>query len=303
MGPSPLARGKHYCGHCCRCGCGTIPARAGETAEHGYSQLANGDHPRSRGGNFTTLEHTIMSTGPSPLARGKLKRRADGRWRRRTIPARAGETQNELEMQRLNRDHPRSRGGNRASCARKWSSTGPSPLARGKLKSLSKEKGTPGTIPARAGETSAFRGRRGMPGDHPRSRGGNRRINQSERPNPGPSPLARGKPGPLRSHQPGTGTIPARAGETSSTPASRSLTKDHPRSRGGNAAFSRASGIDVGPSPLARGKRALVGALVGALGTIPARAGETLGCAQGPDGQKDHPRSRGGNPATPPLRP
>ena len=131
--------------------------------------------------------------------------------------------------------------------------------------------------------------------DHPRSRGGNLLPLRLMVSGLGPSPLARGKRYSAISSRMPLGTIPARAGETSSVVLPDGRFTDHPRSRGGNKSIHFSVYSPPGPSPLARGKRAGQHLPEAARGTIPARAGETsahrhhAGCA------RDHPRSRGGN--------
>ena len=53
--------------------------------------------------------------------------------------------------------------------------------------------------------------------------------------------------------------------------------------------------LGLGPSPLARGKLSLASVTVPVMGTIPARAGETVQDAAYHTVHGDHPRSRGGN--------
>ena len=91
---------------------GTIPARAGETLLLKVFGIFSKDHPRSRGGNV--VSHTVfrLDWGPSPLARGKLWCVACTAISIGTIPARAGETDVLNNPELLERDHPRSRGGN-----------------------------------------------------------------------------------------------------------------------------------------------------------------------------------------------
>ena len=70
--------------------------------------------------------------GPSPLARGKRRHMIWKEPLEGTIPARAGETLLQTYLPVLQRDHPRSRGGNRRPCNAVLVHPGPSPLARGK---------------------------------------------------------------------------------------------------------------------------------------------------------------------------
>ena len=113
----------------------------------------------------------------------------------------------------------------------------------------------------------------------------------------GPSPLARGKRCAGAVRQATAGTIPARAGETTSIRSRKRGHGDHPRSRGGNGGSLGGHAATQGPSPLARGKPAVWNGMWIMLGTIPARAGETLCSPDSIAARRDHPRSRGGNAA------
>ncbi len=155
-----------------------------------------------------------------------------------------------------------------------------------------------GTIPARAGETSPCRRSTTPRRDHPRARGGDvgRRVEGNFE--QGPSPRARGRQ-KTGSHQHlRAGTIPARAGETSRAGSRAPRPWDHPRARGGDVRSST-SVVDVGgPSPRARGRRGRVRPCLRRGGTIPARAGETRSLRALKRIPWDHPRARGGDPAT-----
>ena len=294
-GPSPLARGKQLQLDRYIDDAGTIPARAGETKRTSTASSPPRDHPRSRGGNHVLAGQRAECNGPSPLARGKLKSLPNELFMLGTIPARAGETWQCQGGGAVDRDHPRSRGGNRATSYGVPGRWGPSPLARGKLLGIAFFQVGVGTIPARAGETRTGASSLGRVRDHPRSRGGNRDLSNCSDYDEGPSPLARGKRKLLRCAASIPGTIPARAGETVSAQIHQHRARDHPRSRGGNSPGRLLPRIISGPSPLARGKQRYAAIRTGAMGTIPARAGETVPALSGASAEWDHPRSRGGN--------
>ena len=275
-GPSPLARGKQLQLDRYIDDAGTIPARAGETKRTSTASSPPRDHPRSRGGNHVLAGQRAECNGPSPLARGKLKSLPNELFMLGTIPARAGETWQCQGGGAVDRDHPRSRGGNRATSYGVPGRWGPSPLARGKLLGIAFFQVGVGTIPARAGETRTGASSLGRVRDHPRSRGGNRDLSNCSDYDEGPSPLARGKRKLLRCAASIPGTIPARAGETVSAQIHQHRARDHPRSRGGNSPGRLLPRIISGPSPLARGKQRYAAIRTGAMGTIPARAGETV---------------------------
>ena len=71
---------------------GIIPARAGFTSEYGERDLAEPDHPRSRGVYELAARNTSGGQGSSPLARGLLLRLREAIDDLRIIPARAGFT-------------------------------------------------------------------------------------------------------------------------------------------------------------------------------------------------------------------
>jgi len=98
-----------------------------------------------------------------------------------------------------------------------------------------------------------------------------------------------------RQRWPRPGTIPARAGETHWHGDHPRGLGDHPRSRGGDSTSVSVDEGFPGPSPLARGRLRQVLPDANHVGTIPARAGETLWGIGLPGLPRDHPRSRGGD--------
>ncbi len=93
---------------------------------------------------------------------------------------------------------------------------------------------------------------------------------------------------------PGTGTIPAGAGSTAAAAPGPGCRRDHPRGRGEHGIVTSVQGRGSGPSPRARGARALghVGRV--GVGTIPAGAGSTSPVFLGlPRWQGPSPRARG----------
>ena len=73
-GPSPLARGSHQRRVLSPSAGRSIPARAGQPAAPRSDTSSIGVHPRSRGAAVKTLPDMSMQKGPSPLARGSLRR-------------------------------------------------------------------------------------------------------------------------------------------------------------------------------------------------------------------------------------
>ena len=171
---------------------------------------------------------------------------------------------------------------------------GSSPLARGLPGGRGQERVADRIIPARAGFTNPLDCRVWSWGDHPRSRGVYPQFSGVEPEIRGSSPLARGLPRCRPLPHSTTGIIPARAGFTPEDDHALPYGGgDHPRSRGVYEAFgARRSGV-LGSSPLARGLRSHVAALVGPARIIPARAGFTTRETDRPPRAPDHPRSRG----------
>ena len=152
-GSSPLTRGKLSTTTRGQLTTGLIPAHAGKTTWSPSSSLPGRAHPRSRGENGQASAAYFAAQGSSPLTRGKPQRRF-----RRTrplglIPAHAGKTPVCSPRRSPARAHPRSRGENWLCRACSASSTGSSPLTRGKRAFLAYRSGSEGLIPAHAGKT------------------------------------------------------------------------------------------------------------------------------------------------------
>ena len=256
---------------------------------------ASAAHPRSRGENAGDDGCSGGDGGSSPLARGK-RRRPPVHWRAvRLIPARAGKTSPWNPSNTRVSAHPRSRGENASRGAMRSLIGGSSPLARGKLKSVSIGTKWHGLIPARAGKTPPHRPTGPRSSAHPRSRGENYGDEGDPENRRGSSPLARGKPHRLPSRRGKGRLIPARAGKTASKPASAPPRPAHPRSRGENSELLSVIRSRKGSSPLARGKQTLAWAGTARIGLIPARAGKTGHPTARRLSVPAHPRSRGEN--------
>ncbi len=91
----------------------------------------------------------------------------------------------------------------------------------------------------------------------------------------------------------GLGTIPARAGSSSSASASSPSGRDHPRACGEQHDGMHDAAREAGPSPRVRGAGAVLVVLGDALGTIPARAGSRRDTAGAATSARDHPRACG----------
>ena len=193
QGSSPLTRGKQHTFPSMSTRTRLIPAHAGKTCfilTHNCNARA---HPRSRGENFVADYAALKAWGSSPLTRGKPARWCPSLLRVRLIPAHAGKTPVLVVREVQAWAHPRSRGENTPARSPAFSSTGSSPLTRGKPHVVVEVAGFGGLIPAHAGKTPTGPGCGEVFAAHPRSRG----ENLVEKPNVvaglGSSPLTRGK--------------------------------------------------------------------------------------------------------------
>ena len=173
---------------------------------------------------------------------------------------------------------------------------GSSPLARGTRKLIRKGDPAHGLIPARAGNTRAHCPAIQLDGAHPRSRGEHVDPREQSVRGWGSSPLARGTRQDRTAAASTGGLIPARAGNTLPESTARWWNRAHPRSRGEHRAGDLRRNTSRGSSPLARGTRVVTPRKPGAVGLIPARAGNTSQQGRKPSCPRAHPRSRGEHP-------
>ena len=132
VGSSPLTRGKlHRCSQARSLGW-LIPAHAGKTPEMVCCPHRTTAHPRSRGENKASRGRSWARIGSSPLTRGKQPWGRGRALSARLIPAHAGKTKTVPGLYGQTAAHPRSRGENRRRCEATLTTTGSSPLTRGK---------------------------------------------------------------------------------------------------------------------------------------------------------------------------
>ena len=256
-GSSPLTRGKRPCGRIPRGHARLIPAHAGKTQMRSCAASRTAAHPRSRGENWPRSRAAAISSGSSPLTRGKPCLIGNDSDDRGLIPAHAGKTVRRVGPASSVQAHPRSRGENHCMWCVSLPRRGSSPLTRGKRSHWSAQTKRYGLIPAHAGKTRPRGGARLSRGAHPRSRGENRSSVIAATSFMGSSPLTRGKPGgPLLGGN-RAGLIPAHAGKTVHHRDCRRCRQAHPRSRGENAQAQKRVIIKHGSSPLTRGKHFL----------------------------------------------
>ena len=174
-------------------GDGFIPAHAGKTVGHRLQHQDRRAHPRSRGENGANVNGTSLPTGSSPLTRGKLVLPGWSARTRRLIPAHAGKTSTVSARPPRTGAHPRSRGENNRAVGTARTSSGSSPLTRGKPCRTGNTRPCLGLIPAHAGKTTGEALPTESRAAHPRSRGENGQWIAGIATEVGSSPLTRGK--------------------------------------------------------------------------------------------------------------
>ena len=236
-----------------------------------------------------------LSTGSSPLTRGKRRRPGQVRRPGGLIPAHAGKTEAAPTWSCSARAHPRSRGENSTRTATRLLLSGSSPLTRGKRTRPAAAHTRTGLIPAHAGKTlEQFVGHFAHEA-HPRSRGENVRPKPASAYLVGSSPLTRGKRVTGCNKLVTRGLIPAHAGKTAGPTKPPKTASAHPRSRGENRPWTARWARSWGSSPLTRGKQACNKSCNKTRGLIPAHAGKTTRTGEPVPSTTAHPRSRGEN--------
>ena len=134
---------------------------------------------------------------------------------------------------------------------------------------------------------------RRISGDHPRTRGVYRKGLRTALRGGGSSPHARGLLLPVPAGAADCGIIPARAGFTARLKLPILLRADHPRTRGVYNTMTTPKPKQYGSSPHARGLPGSRWCSSLGLRIIPARAGFTRTILITPEGEADHPRTRG----------
>ncbi len=252
-----------------------IPVGAGKTL---FLQRPSHDgwaHPRWCGENQCGPSIPRMGKGSSPLVRGKPQTEAPAASKKRLIPVGAGKT---LFLQRPSHDgwaHPRWCGENWNLTEKKDRGVGSSPLVRGKHFGKPFSCGNDGLIPAGAGKTLPASMHSAGTRAHPRWCGENRLWFARCSSRRGSSPLVRGKPVNAIANRSGIGLIPAGAGKTNRKRGFIRRQTAHPRWCGENQHTIDINSMELGSSPLVRGKHLLIEGRNAAAGLIPAGAGKT----------------------------
>ena len=231
-GSSPRARGTRRRRHERRAIDRFIPASAGNTQASSPAGINCPVHPRERGEHGESSGTTSKLDGSSPRARGTRCARQPPRWRRRFIPASAGNTSWRCAGARRSTVHPRERGEHAMARRRVDMGVGSSPRARGTHEPEPKQATGERFIPASAGNTTRQAiSKIESPGSSPRARG--------TRPCPHCGTMQRG-------------SSPRARGTLIPCIGSRRFAV-HPRERGEHIGFSAPTRTERGSSPRARG--------------------------------------------------
>ncbi len=152
-GLSPLARGTQGLNKYQSIQCRFIPAGAGNTQHSGNICHPSPVYPRWRGEHPGTPTRQHYHFGLSPLARGTQGHKKEPLYRRRFIPAGAGNTPGRPSDYFGVSVYPRWRGEHVTPSSPPLSTAGLSPLARGTRRASRKRKTRCRFIPAGAGNT------------------------------------------------------------------------------------------------------------------------------------------------------
>ena len=258
-------------------------------------EAANPDHPRACGANEHRVHVAVSEDGSSPRVRGKRPSHVRKGFRKRIIPARAGQTRCLVSERQVSPDHPRACGANLYMKMWARGSDGSSPRVRGKLVRVLGRVALGRIIPARAGQTVALLSAANAPPDHPRACGANHSDPRSPRVHSGSSPRVRGKHVSCFTMRDCLRIIPARAGQTYVVMNTTGVDPDHPRACGANADNGQTVATRNGSSPRVRGKLARSAQVGHGVRIIPARAGQTHARHAPARTSPDHPRACGAN--------
>ena len=274
QGLSPRVRGNHGHPSVRPDGQGSIPACAGEPIPLAIPPAQRWVYPRVCGGTVDKEGSETMTSGLSPRVRGNPVSGSPPRARMRSIPACAGEPTSTRTTRARQRVYPRVCGGTFYEVTLLGVGDGLSPRVRGNRIDDGSILGVVGSIPACAGEP--FRrcqhGRRCRV--YPRVCGGTNEPSGATAAARGLSPRVRGNRERQDARRGRRRSIPACAGEPRRLRAGIRRSAVYPRVCGGTTRRAGRTTRWGGLSPRVRGNPMLGGNGSGAVGSIPACAGE-----------------------------
>jgi len=252
-----------------------IPAPAGNTRCPAAAGSARPVHPRACGEHQEHGVHRIDAVGSSPRLRGTRGFSRSSTFRRRFIPAPAGNTSPHSVTPIMSTVHPRACGEHECATAVFSAGFGSSPRLRGTPAGVAAVKAGCRFIPAPAGNTRRGCRRRSESSVHPRACGEHRQRAGAYSQDGGSSPRLRGTRLAPQRQQSRDRFIPAPAGNTPTRLGLPSTRTVHPRACGEHPGGGKSHEAVVGSSPRLRGTRPRVVGHVRRGRFIPAPAGNT----------------------------
>ena len=273
---------------------GSIPACAGEPWQQQPGLYQSTVYPRVCGGTGSSYLCARFTRGLSPRVRGNLQTTRHKYARYGSIPACAGEPCRHTASTDRHRVYPRVCGGTAVARRYQVSPEGLSPRVRGNRPPGGGRIYLCGSIPACAGEPWAQRRPGRTAPVYPRVCGGTFGSYRFAVGSHGLSPRVRGNPSTRRHSPQDARSIPACAGEPFSARRADNSPQVYPRVCGGTLGAAPARAYSAGLSPRVRGNPACRYASGGAVGSIPACAGEPVRRAALHNNDGVYPRVCGG---------
>ena len=233
LGLSPRVRGNPFSGRRVNEDVRSIPACAGEPSRKRKSLCPAAVYPRVCGGTAGLTTERELDAGLSPRVRGNPGDEQRGVFRRRSIPACAGEPRSESWHCPAYQVYPRVCGGTVAVQWRKATGKGLSPRVRGNRNAVRPHQRGLGSIPACAGEPPKSPTTAANSPVYPRVCGGTAAAWSIKAASGGLSPRVRGNHGQKSTCGMEQGAIPACAGEPLPAHAHRRGDRGYPRVCGG----------------------------------------------------------------------
>ena len=273
-GLSPRVRGNLASRSLALLASGSIPACAGEPKRRRPARAKASVYPRVCGGTPDVGREEPRAAGLSPRVRGNPRMAPPGIWRRRSIPACAGEPPERSYHGSDGQVYPRVCGGTHCQSYHWCAYHGLSPRVRGNPERQNRRSPNAGSIPACAGEPWIHRRLSAVSAVYPRVCGGTQRGRASKPDAGGLSPRVRGNRLPPPRTRQSYRSIPACAGEPAKYGVLAARIKVYPRVCGGTLECLPRLAIGQGLSPRVRGNPPRPHAATLPPRSIPACAGE-----------------------------